>query len=62
MASKATRERVNPNKIDTTPMRRPEWIKVRAPNGETYGWLKELMQRKELHTVCEEANCPNMGE
>ena len=35
---------------------------MRAPNGETYGWLKELMQRKELHTVCEEANCPNMGE
>jgi lipoic acid synthetase len=62
MASKATRERVNPDKIDTTPVRRPDWIKVRAPNGETYGWLKELMQRKELHTVCEEANCPNMGE
>jgi len=62
MADKATRDRVNPEKIDTTPIRRPDWIKVRAPNGETYGWLKELMQRKELHTVCEEANCPNMGE
>ena len=62
MADKATRDRVNPEKMDTTPIRRPDWIKVRAPNGETYGWLKELMQRKELHTVCEEANCPNMGE
>ncbi|MHB8807437.1 MAG: lipoyl synthase [Anaerolineaceae bacterium] len=62
MTSKATRDRVNPEKMDTTPMRRPDWIKVRAPTGETYAWLKELMQRKELHTVCEEANCPNMGE
>jgi len=62
MANKATRDRVNPEKIDTTPVRRPDWIKVRAPGGETYAWLKELMQRKELHTVCEEANCPNMGE
>jgi lipoic acid synthetase len=62
MAAKVTRDRVNPEKIDTTPVRRPDWIKVRAPTGETYAWLKELMQRKELHTVCEEANCPNMGE
>ncbi|MGV8025344.1 MAG: lipoyl synthase [Anaerolineaceae bacterium] len=62
MKNKTTRDRVNSEKMDTTPVRRPDWIKVRAPNGETYAWLKELMQRKELHTVCEEANCPNMGE
>ncbi len=62
MSNKTTRDRVNPEKIDTTPVRRPAWIKVRAPAGETYSWLKELMQRKALHTVCEEANCPNMGE
>jgi len=43
-------------------MRRPEWIKVRAPTGETYDWLKGLMRSKELHTVCEEAHCPNIGE
>jgi lipoic acid synthetase len=43
-------------------MRRPEWIKVRLPTGETYDWLKELMRSKELHTVCEEAHCPNIGE
>jgi lipoic acid synthetase len=43
-------------------MRRPEWIKVRAPTGETYEWLKGLMRSKELHTVCEEAHCPNIGE
>ncbi len=44
------------------PMRRPEWIKVRAPTGETYEWLKGLMRSKELHTVCEEAHCPNIGD
>jgi len=44
------------------PLRRPEWIKVRAPTGETYEFLKGLMRSKELHTVCEEAHCPNIGE
>jgi lipoic acid synthetase len=47
---------------DPKPLRRPEWIKVRAPGGETYDWLKNLMRSKELHTVCEEAMCPNIGE
>ena len=44
------------------PQRRPDWIKVRPPQGETYRTLKRLMRSKELHTVCEEAHCPNMGE
>ncbi|MCP4423398.1 MAG: lipoyl synthase [Chloroflexi bacterium] len=44
------------------PKRRPDWIKVRPPKGETYRNLKRLMRSKELHTVCEEAHCPNMGE
>jgi lipoic acid synthetase len=44
------------------PMRRPPWIKVRAPSGETYERVRGLMRSKELHTVCEEARCPNMGE
>ena len=62
MSKEPTRDRVNPDVINTTPTRRPSWIKVRAPSGETYDHLKEMMRRKELHTVCEEANCPNMGE
>lgn len=57
-----TRDRVDPEKINTTPMRRPSWIKVRAPSGETYERLQQLMRQKSLHTVCEEAGCPNMGE
>jgi lipoic acid synthetase len=44
------------------PRRRPDWIKVRAPRGETYDFLKDLMRSKKLHTVCEEAMCPNIGE
>src|SRR4030067_274533 len=44
------------------PLRRPEWIRVRAPSGETYEWLRDLMRSKDLHTVCEEARCPNVGE
>jgi len=43
-------------------MRRPEWLKVRAPSGETYHHLKRLMRSKQLHTICEEANCPNISE
>jgi lipoyl synthase len=44
------------------PTRRPDWIRVRAPSGETYEWLRNLMRSKSLHTVCEEARCPNVGE
>jgi len=44
------------------PLRRPEWIRVRAPAGETYEWLRGLMRSQSLHTVCEEARCPNVGE
>jgi lipoic acid synthetase len=44
------------------PQRRPPWLRVRAPTGETYHWLKRLMRAKSLHTVCEEAHCPNIGE
>jgi len=62
MPTNPTRDRVNPDKFDTTPLRRPSWIKVRAPSGETYEKLQQLMRRKSLHTVCEEAGCPNMGE
>jgi len=62
MAATPTRDRVKPEQINTTPLRRPDWIKVRAPSGETYQQLHQLMRVKELHTVCEEAMCPNMGE
>jgi lipoic acid synthetase len=42
--------------------RKPEWLKVRFPGGPNYLRLKSLMREQGLHTVCEEAHCPNMGE
>ena len=57
-----TRDRIKSEEIKTSPLRRPDWIKVRAPSGETYEWVQDLMRSKELHTVCEEAMCPNLGE
>ncbi|OQY19563.1 MAG: lipoyl synthase [Anaerolineaceae bacterium 4572_32.1] len=44
------------------PQRSPPWLRTRVPTGETYHWLKRLMRAKSLHTVCEEANCPNVAE
>ncbi|MFH2009422.1 MAG: lipoyl synthase [bacterium] len=42
--------------------RRPEWLRVRLPGGVEYGELKRLVRRLGLHTVCDEAACPNVGE
>ncbi len=42
--------------------RRPPWLRVPPRTGESYHWLKRLMRSKSLHTVCEEAHCPNIGE
>ncbi len=50
--------------IETVDMaeRKPRWLKVRSPGGSNYRHLKELMRSQSLHTVCEEAGCPNIGE
>jgi lipoic acid synthetase len=42
--------------------RKPEWLKVRAPGGPNYLRLKQMLRDQRLHTVCEEAHCPNIGE
>jgi lipoyl synthase len=44
------------------PVPKPEWLKVRAPGSPNYLRLKGLMRELALHTVCEEARCPNIGE
>ena len=51
-----------PIPIPSAPARKPSWIKVKAPGGENYIRLKGLMRELGLHTVCEEARCPNIGE
>jgi lipoic acid synthetase len=42
--------------------RHPEWIKVRAPRGEAVAETRRIVRNLRLHTVCEEAQCPNLGE
>jgi lipoic acid synthetase len=44
------------------PERKPAWLRIRPPGGKNYARLKHLMRDLELHTVCEEAHCPNIGE
>ena len=44
------------------PERKPAWLKVKAPGGPTYLTVKQMMRDLRLHTVCEEAHCPNIGE
>lgn len=44
------------------PERKPPWLKVKLPTGKNYHHLKSLMRSQGLHTVCEEARCPNIGE
>ena len=44
------------------PVRKPEWLKARAPVGETFHALKKMARELNLHTVCESAHCPNIGE
>ena len=53
---------VDIQELSQRPGRRPEWIKVRAPSGPSYERVLETMRSKRLHTVCEEARCPNLGE
>ncbi|MCB1519817.1 MAG: lipoyl synthase [Hyphomicrobiaceae bacterium] len=47
---------------DTPMLRKPDWIRVRAPSGGTFAETRRIVREKKLHTVCEEARCPNMGE
>jgi lipoic acid synthetase len=53
--------RNNPE-LKTTRGKRPEWLKVQAPGGDSFANIKKMMRSKSLHTVCEEARCPNIGE
>ena len=44
------------------PKRKPDWMKVKAPGGDEYRRIKRMMRGLDLHSVCEEAHCPNIGE
>ncbi len=49
-------------RLEPVAPKRPDWLKVRLPAGPRYIELKNMMRDMELHTVCEEARCPNIGE
>ena len=48
--------------VSRKPAPKPDWLKARAPMGENYHDLKTLARELDLHTVCESAHCPNIGE
>ena len=50
------------HRAEPLPLRKPNWLKVKAPGGENYLRIKGMMRELGLHTVCEEAHCPNIGE
>ena len=54
--------RVIPLTLDQPRLPKPDWLKVRAPGSPSYLRLKSIMRDLNLHTVCEEAQCPNIGE
>jgi lipoic acid synthetase len=49
---------INEERLD----KKPEWLRVRCPTGENYQKIKGTLREHDLHTVCEEANCPNVAE
>ena len=57
---KSYKDKIEKDKMDLG--KRPEWLKVRLPVGENYSEVRNLMRNQNLHTVCEEAKCPNIAE
>jgi lipoic acid synthetase len=62
MTPPTTAELIQIDLAPRRPVRKPEWLKARAPGGETFHDLKRLARDLNLHTVCESAQCPNIGE
>jgi lipoyl synthase len=48
--------------VPAAPLPKPDWIRVRLGNGERFQEIKRILREHRLHTVCEEASCPNIGE
>jgi len=57
---KAYKEKVEKEKVPLG--KRPDWLKVKLPTGDNYSDVRDLMRKQKLHTVCEEAKCPNIAE
>ena len=48
--------------VPTERLKKPDWIRVRAPSSPRFYEIKRILREHHLHTVCEEASCPNIGE
>ncbi len=57
---RAYKEKVEKEKVPLG--KRPDWLKVKLPTGDNYSDIRDLMRKQKLHTVCEEAKCPNIAE
>src|SRR5690606_1450358 len=44
------------------PRRKPDWLRVKLPTGESFRKVREIVSEHKLHTICQSGNCPNMGE
>jgi len=62
LSDRAQRHPEKARKADTPILRKPDWIRVKAPTSEGYRKTREIMRENRLVTVCEEAGCPNVGE
>ncbi len=60
-AAKTARNPI-PIRAVVAPLQKPSWIRVTAPGGERYEQVRSILREQGLHTVCEEASCPNIGE
>ena len=49
------------NRPDSAIQRKPDWIRVKAPVSKEYAATRDVVRANKLHTVCEEAACPNIG-
>ena len=53
---------VSPEPVTETRVKKPDWLRVKLPIGESYKHVRSLVDNHKLHTICESGNCPNMGE
>ncbi|RPI47624.1 MAG: lipoyl synthase, partial [Betaproteobacteria bacterium] len=59
---KAKTARIPIKVAPAAPLKKPEWIRVRLGHGARFDEVKQVLRAQGLHTVCEEASCPNIGE
>lgn len=61
MLQKRTDDKETTKKSRRAVVRKPEWLRSRLPEGDSYAPIKKMLRERELYTVCEEARCPNLG-